>query len=91
MIEIKLFGPLRDYDPDGTGRVQITSQGEISLEELRRLVCNQMISGRADLNAEKLKALLSISAVATEEEVLSEEAKIKSNMRLALLPPVCGG
>lgn len=42
-------------------------------------------------NAEELRVLLRQSAIANESRVLEESDLVHPGMKLAILPPVCGG
>lgn len=85
-IEIKLFGAFRKYVPVGKIKLQIDRQyTAIQLKEKIQETLLLQIPNYTE------QSLVFESALATENEVLSEEAIVNGKGNLALLPPVCGG
>ncbi len=77
-LRLRLFGALRDHG----SVVEITVPSGADGAVVRRAL------------AEKLAidpALLTISALATDDEVLDASATFEHDATLAVLPPVCGG
>ncbi len=85
-IEIKLFGAFRKYLPSGAIKVQLPDQFTAGqLKEKIKCQLEQQVVGFNE------SSLVYESALATESEVLTEDALVNDRHNLALLPPVCGG
>lgn len=85
-IEIKLFGAFRKYVPSGRIKIQVLNQFTVlQLKEKINSVLQEQVPGFNE------PSLVYESALATETEVLNEDALISNQRNLALLPPVCGG
>lgn len=86
-LELMLFGPLRPYASSGAIEVDLPDGATVGhAREVIAAVLERAIPGPAT------RALVARSALATEDEVLPEDAPIPSGTRsLAILPPVCGG
>ena len=85
-IEIKLFGAFRKYVPTGKIKLQIDQQyTALQLKEKIQQTLQRQIPDYSE------PCLVFESALATESEVLSEDALVGETSNLALLPPVCGG
>ncbi|NJM09501.1 MAG: hypothetical protein HC883_00950 [Bdellovibrionaceae bacterium] len=85
-IEIRLFGAFRKYVPAGRIKLQIDRQ--YTALELKGKIQEALQAQIPDYTEQ---SLVFESALATEDEVLSEEAIVNEKCNLALLPPVCGG
>jgi molybdopterin converting factor small subunit len=86
-VELLLFGPLRPYASAGSIQVELPEGATVgrAREEIAALL-ERAIPGPST------RTLVARSALATEDEVLSEDAPIPAGTRsLAILPPVCGG
>lgn len=85
-IEIKLFGAFRKYVPSGSIKVQLPEQFTAGqLKEIIKCTLQQRAVGFNE------SSLVYESVLATESEVLTEDALVSDRHNLALLPPVCGG
>jgi hypothetical protein len=77
-LTLRLFGALRDHGPSTT---VVVPRGA-SAADVRAALAEAIAAD---------PALLSISALASEHEVLGEGATFDRDQELAVLPPVCGG
>jgi molybdopterin converting factor small subunit len=85
-VQIRLFGAFRNYSNESEIAVEIDSASslmDIKAGLLRKLA----VHGKEDA----IRALLGQSAVANETRVLTESELVLPGMKLAILPPVCGG
>ncbi len=81
-VEVKLFGPLRPFATTATVGVELPDGALV--RDAREAVA-------AALGA-AARPLVARSAIATEDEVLPDDAPLPAGARqLAVLPPVCGG
>jgi molybdopterin converting factor small subunit len=86
-LEVKLFGPLRPFAPAGALRVELP-EGALA-RDVRAAVLAAL---ERDGPGRQVRAILSRSVLATEDEVLSDGAPLPAGTRsVAVLPPVCGG
>lgn len=86
-LSVKLFGPLRPYAP-GAG-VDIDLPVGARVADAREAIIALLERTNPGPAA---RALVSRSALATEDEVLPDDALVPDDTRsLAILPPVCGG
>ena len=83
VIEIQLFGALRDVSPDAL--LALTTPAT-TVGELRMELCE-----RSAAWPEAARALLRRSAFASATSVLRDADALPDDGRLALLPPVSGG
>ncbi|MGY4516662.1 MoaD/ThiS family protein [Lysobacter sp. HA18] len=83
MIEIALFGALREVDPSA----------HVSVESAARTVRELRVDVEALAAAwpSQARALLSRSAFASTTTILRDADALPDDGRLALLPPVSGG
>lgn len=86
-LSVKLFGPLRPYAPGSAVEVDLPAGARVGdAREAIIAVLERTTPGPA------ARALVSRSALATEDEVLPDDAPLPGDARsLAILPPVCGG
>jgi molybdopterin converting factor small subunit len=85
-VQIRLFGAFRNYSSESEIVVEIESA--LSLDQIKAGLLKKLSAvGKEDA----IKTLLSQSAVANESRVLGESDLILPGMKLAILPPVCGG
>ncbi len=85
-IEIKLFGAFRKYVPAGSITVKLPDQ--LTAGQLKEIIKCELEGQAAGFNE---PSLVYESALATDSEVLAEDALVSDRRNLALLPPVCGG
>lgn len=85
-IELRLFGAFRNYVPGG--KFSFSLETPCAVKILKEKIHTELCEKFASYNDPHL---VFESALATEEEILSEETWIDSSQTLALLPPVCGG
>ena len=86
-LEVKLFGPLRPFGPSGAVAVELPEGARV--RDAREAIIAVLERGTPGPSA---RALVSRSALATEDEVLPDDAALPAGTRsLAILPPVCGG
>ena len=88
-IEIQLFGAFRDFDE--SGKISVDFKNHSNVSDLKKLILIKLKS-KANLQVD-IEALMKTSVIATEENLLQENDIINmvQNMKLAILPPVCGG
>ena len=81
-LDVSLFGPLRPSAPGSVVRLDLPEGA--SARDARAALAAALGAAAAPL--------LERSVLATEEEVLAEDAPLPAGTRsLAILPPVCGG
>ena len=85
-IEVKLFGAFRKYIPQGTVNIDIDKPCTVT--EFKNIFFQQIIKINPDFVDIDL---VCESALANEQQILEENANIEGNLKLAFLPPVCGG
>lgn len=86
VIEIKLFGAFRRYVP--TGKITLQIDRQHTARQLKAKIHDVL---QSEIPAYNEQSLVFESALATEVEILPEEALVDEKCNLALLPPVCGG
>lgn len=85
-LEVKLFGPLRPFASAGALEVELP-EGALARDARAAVLVALEAGGGA-----AARAILARSVLASEEEVLAEDAPLPAGTRsLAVLPPVCGG
>lgn len=81
-LEVNLFGPLRPYAPGSVVRLELAEGASVRDARAALLAALGAAAG----------PILERSVLASEEEVLPEDAPLPPGTRaLAVLPPVCGG
>ena len=81
-LEVKLFGPLRPFAPAGAIEIEVRDGATVG-------DAREALAGALGAAA---RPLVARSALATEDEVLRDDAPLPGGTRsLAILPPVCGG
>lgn len=83
-VEIQLFGALRECEPDGWLRLNVTAHDIASLRGV-------VVEHASRCWAPQACALVAHSAFASESAVLRDAQALPANGVLALLPPVSGG
>lgn len=78
-ITMKLFGAFRAYGDVA----EFTVAGGSSVAEIKKAL--------VELIGERAQALVLDSAVANDETILDGAHVINHDVRLSILPPVCGG
>jgi molybdopterin converting factor small subunit len=97
-VQVKLFGAFRSI----TSQLELSLDQKLSYSEfrshLRSYLASEFKMINSDLNTDTLSALLALlerSALADESQILNEDIWEKlwdrTAIRLAILPPVCGG
>lgn len=81
---IRLFGAFRRF---GT-TVDVPAPDGATAGELKRKLAATLRGERNDPNAE---GLVSVSVLATDREVLDDNAVLSAGLNLSVLPPVSGG
>ena len=86
-LSVKLFGPLRSYAAGSGVEVELPDGARVGdAREAIIALLERTNPGPA------ARALVRRSALATEDEVLPDDALLPAGARsLAILPPVCGG
>jgi molybdopterin converting factor small subunit len=85
-VQIRLFGAFRNYSNES--EITVETDSALSLQEVKAGLLKKLsVSGKEDA----IQTLLSQSAVANETRVLGESELVLPGMKLAILPPVCGG
>lgn len=84
-IRIQLFGALREADP--SGQVALDVPDGCSVAQLRDALQAHLAEHAPHVSA----ALVSRSALASDETVLRNDDAVPANGPLAVLPPVSGG
>lgn len=85
-LSISLFGAFRPFS-DGADIIVEVPHGA-TLSQVRQALTETLKHKNPGFNQE---ALITISALADEKEVLREHATFTRDAALAILPPVCGG
>ncbi len=91
IVKIRLFGAFRNFIDLSEIECSLSpgaTQAELKAELAKTLSSAARTSGSSGKNPE---ALLAESALADETKILSNSDPLRDGMRLALLPPVCGG
>jgi molybdopterin converting factor small subunit len=84
-LQVMLFGQLRTCAPGSAVEVEVADGARVgdAREALAALLAQASPSART---------LVARSVLATDDEVLADDARLPADARtLALLPPVCGG
>lgn len=85
-LEVRLFGPLRPCAPGSVILVEI--EDGATAGAAREAVARALETA----GAPGARGLVARAVLATEDELLSDDAPLGATVRsLALLPPVCGG
>jgi molybdopterin converting factor small subunit len=85
-VHVRLFGAFRNYSNES--EIVVETDQALSLEEVKAGLLKLLsINGQMDA----IKTLLSQSAIANESRVLGDSELVLPGMKLAILPPVCGG
>jgi molybdopterin converting factor small subunit len=93
-LKVRLFGAFRNYADTPEVECALPShatQATLKMELERLLSATHHSHAGPDEQRSRLSRLLAESALADEEKVLSETDPLRDGMRLAILPPVCGG
>ena len=85
-VEISLFGSFRKFD-NGQPVILFLPQGA-NLNTIRSGLSKELAARYPEFNQQ---ALIDESALADEREILSDTYCLERNVKLAILPPVCGG
>jgi len=85
-IQVQLFGAFRKYSTTGTVVVEVKNVK--SVKELKQAIASKLKETHSDFKDDEL---LSLSALATDDEILPDNASISGKTSVAILPPVCGG
>jgi molybdopterin synthase sulfur carrier subunit len=86
-LSVKLFGPLRSYGAGSGVEVELPDGARVA--DAREAIIRALEQASPGPAA---RALVGRSALATEDEVLPDDAPLPADARsLAILPPVCGG
>lgn len=85
-MQVKMFGALRKFsNEDGIFQFKISEPMTVS--KFKTALSFQVSEEFKDFNSD----LLMQSAIANQEEILSDDYLIQQNEFIAVLPPVCGG
>lgn len=84
-IMVKLFGALRKFGDSVT--IDLDNGRELTIPEIRNLLEGSIETSEREV----LRSLLEVSAFADERSILANDARIRTNTTVFLLPPVCGG
>jgi molybdopterin converting factor small subunit len=88
---VRLFGAFRNFIDRSEVECSLPSgatQAELKMELAKIL---SFAAGTAGASGKNPEALLAESALADETKILANSDPLRDGMRLALLPPVCGG
>lgn len=85
-VEVRLFGAFRKYVPDG--RLRITISRPCDVETFKEKILLRIKEVAFEFSDD---SLISESALANENEILSDGGIVHVGETVALLPPVCGG
>ena len=86
VIEIGLFGPLRQFSKHGSLSVDVSFP--CLVRDLRQTLKNNF---RAALNAERAEHILNKSACSDGERILRDDEYLPDDRQISFLPPICGG
>lgn len=87
ICEIQLFGAFREFDESGKIKLQIQNQATV-LEIKNQIMCQLKKKSKPGVDIE---ALMKVSMIATDKELLQDGDIVGNQKTLAILPPVCGG
>lgn len=85
-VEISLFGIFRKFD-NGEPLIMEVPQGS-NLFKVRQSLRVELMKRYPDFN---YQILIDESALANEYEILPIDYRLEKDLKLAILPPVCGG
>ncbi len=85
-VEINLFGSFRKFD-NGQPIILFLPQGA-NLNNIRNGLSTELTARYPEFNQQ---ALINESAIADEREILGDTYCLERDVKLAILPPVCGG
>ncbi len=88
-FSVRLFGAFRSFSSNS--EIVLEAKVPIRVSALKELVRDEIQRRETGKTMPGLIALMSDSAFATEECVLSPCDQLEHGCRLALMPPVCGG
>ena len=80
-LEIKLFGALREFSPDGV--IHITPQPTATIADVKK----QLIATFGST----AESYVTQAALATDTKIMADDDSIAHVATLSALPPVCGG
>lgn len=84
-LDVQLFGELKSFSQNQTVKITLPQGGDIKL--LRQAIINQ----HPVHDQTKFINILNHCAFATETTILDSTAIFENDMKIAVLPPVCGG
>ncbi|MFN8370696.1 MAG: MoaD/ThiS family protein [Bacteriovoracaceae bacterium] len=85
-IKVRIFGAFRKYFEAPT--LEITLEEQVTVSSFKQIFQKNLKALNCNFNEDKL---VEESAIASEDEILTDNFIINQIMNLAILPPVCGG
>jgi hypothetical protein len=85
-IEMWFYGMTKDLFPETMLTLYFSEP--VLVNEIKTILLSHI---KKDYDTDSAKALLSISAIATNLQILNPESMILQDQQLSLLPPVSGG
>lgn len=87
-VQLSFFGVFRDYVQTD---LNFCLSAQAPVQTLKAQIIAKLQELNPDLSQEKAVSLVAQSALADESGVMGLQDQLRDGMRLALLPPVCGG
>jgi len=85
-VSVQLFGAFRSYL--SAGELVVETRKGVSIRDFKEDISEALRKIEPEFKEDEL---LSLSAVAIEDEILSDSKLLTTTTHVALLPPVCGG
>ena len=86
IISVKLFGAFRNHCPQSTLTLDLVPNSTVAEVKIK---LEKELSSKSPHS--EVSVLLSRSVLADENRILDDQDRISEGMKLAILPPVCGG
>ena len=87
-IKLELFGASRDFSDDD--HLEIEVQDKASVEDLRNEIINY-IDKNFEGNENFIKVIKSSAFCSENDEIISDNYKIKKDQKISIIPPIGGG
>lgn len=85
-IEMVFYGMTKDMFQGTT--LSLNFSEPVLVSDIKTTLLSHI---KTDYDVDKAKVLISVSAIATNNEILNPESMIMHDQQLSLLPPVSGG
>ena len=85
-LNVFLFGCLRKYSDNNP--LILTINAGAMVHEIKKALLDLLVATKPDFNDHDI---ISVSALAYNQQILSDNTPVVASGDLAVLPPVCGG